>query len=150
MYKYSKLIIGTIFLFSVSFTFGQLTLQQQDSIAKSLAPVPNKAIVYIVRPTSFGFAIRMDINCDSTYIGTTGPKSYIYTVLSPGTYTFLSRSENKSFLEVSLEAGKIYYLEQEVKMGMIYARTKLKLADEEKGKKFLSKCQLDHTNKYTQ
>lgn len=122
--------------------------EQKDSTGKLLTAFPDKAVVYVIRPTSFAFAIRMDVKCDSVYIGTTGPKSYIYTVLTPGSYTFLSQSENKSFLEISLEAGKIYYLEQQVKMGIVYARTKLKLVDEEKGKSFLAKCKLDHTNQY--
>jgi len=142
-----KLILGVILLLLFIPTFGQ-TLQQQDSIAKSLVSIQDKAIVYVLRPTSYGFAIRMDVSCDTSYIGTTGAKSYIYTILSPGKYTFLSRSENKAFLDVTVEAGKTYYLEQQVKMGMIYARTKLNLVDEEKGKKFLAKCKLDHTNQY--
>ena len=128
MLKYSKLITGIVFLFFTSSAFSQLTLQQQDSIAKSLVPIQDKAVVFVIRPTAYAFAIRMDVKCDSVYIGTTGPKSYIYTVLSPGTYTFLSRSENKSFLEVSLEAGKIYYLEQQVKMGGDLCANKIKVS----------------------
>jgi hypothetical protein len=142
--KISLFLITWLF---ISAGFSQET-EPKDSTGKVLPAISDKAIVYIIRPSSLAFAIRMDVNCDSTYIGTTGAKRYLYTVLSPGKYTFLSRSENKSTLEVSLEAGKIYYLEQQVKMGMIYARTKLKLVDEEKGKGILSKCKLDHTNKY--
>jgi hypothetical protein len=133
----------------ISNGFSQQSLEQKDSIAKNISPIQNKAIVFVIRPTAFAFAIRMDVSCDTTYIGTTGPKSFLYTVLSPGSYTFLSRSENNAFLEVTFEAGKIYYLEQEVKMGMIYARTKLKLVEEEKGRKFLSKSKLDHSNQYS-
>ena len=145
-----KTFIVLFIILKASSTFGQLSLAQQDSVAKSLSPITDKAIVYVIRPTAYGFAIRMDVNCDTTYIGTTGAKSYIYTVLPPGKYTFLSRSENKSYLGVTLEAGKLYYIEQQVKMGMIYARTKINLVDEEKGKNFLAKCKLDHTNKYSQ
>ncbi|MFN8243317.1 MAG: DUF2846 domain-containing protein [Ferruginibacter sp.] len=146
MSKYFKKGIGLALLFVTNFLYAQLTPEQQDSIARNLAPLPDSAIVYIIRTSSLGFAIRMDVSCDSVYIGTTGAKTYIYTVLAPGTHNFLSRSENKFFLDVTVEANKIYYLEQQVKMGMIYARTKLNPVEEETGKKMLSKCKLDHTN----
>ncbi len=151
MTKYLKQLLVIIFLLIFNSSFAQISEQQpdRDSIAKALLPIPGRAIVFVVRPTSFASLIRMDVNCDTTYIGTTGPKRYVYTVLPPGKYTFLSRSQNKSFLEITVEAGKIYYLEQQVKMGAIYARTNLKLAEEADGKKFLAKCKLDHTNQYT-
>jgi len=58
MHKYSKLITGFFFLFFISSAFGQLSLQQQDSIAKSLVPIQDKAVVFVIRPTAYAFAIR--------------------------------------------------------------------------------------------
>lgn len=150
MRNYLKSMIWILGLLLTSTAWGQLSLDQKDSIARNLKPDSNKAIVYLIRPSVLGFAIRMDISCDSQYIGTTGAEKYIYTILDSGKHVFLSRSENKAWLDLVLEPGKIYYIEQQVKMGWIYARTKLKLLDEEEGKKILAKCKLDHTNLYGQ
>lgn len=128
---------------------GQGTLAQKDSIAKLLVPIEDKAIVYIIRPTTFGAIIRMNVECDSVHIGSTTAKRYIYTALSPGKHTLFSRSENKSTLEVELEAGKIYYINQQVKMGFFIAETGLMLLNEEDGKKYLNKCKLSKDNTYS-
>jgi len=128
-------------------TYSQ-TEKQKDSAARNLAPIENKAIVYILRPTSFGSAIRMNVHCDSTLIGTTNANSYLYLIVDPGNYLIRSKAENKSELPVTVEAGKIYYIEQSVKMGIVYARANLLLVDEEKGKKFMKKCKLAKSNEY--
>ena len=141
-----KHIITSALLLLPNALFAQLTLEQQDSIARNLSPLPDSAIVYIMRPDFLAMAIRMDLSCDSVYIGTTSPYRYIYTVLAPGTHKILSRSENKFYLDITVEANKIYYVQQQAKMGAFYARTKLNPVDEETGKKMLSKCKLDHTN----
>jgi len=113
-----------------------------DSVAKNLTPVEGKAIVYILRPSSMGTLIKIKIECNDRRIGSTKGKQYIYTMLDPGRHTFVSKSENRASLDVTLEAGKIYYIRQLVKMGALYARTGLELMDESNGKKALYSCKL--------
>jgi hypothetical protein len=122
--------------------------KEKDSITRNLSPIPGKAIVYIVRPTIMGFAVPMRLDCDSFQVGWIGAKSFLYTILDSGEHTFKALSENEFHLKVNLEAGKIYYMEQQVKMGIMYARTKLKLLTDEAGKKELSKCGLSNHNQY--
>ena len=122
---------------------------QMDSIAKSLVPVEGKAIVYILRPSKVAFVVKMGLKCDNVRIGGTKAGTYVYSVLEPGKHTFLSTSENQATLSVTLEGGKIYYIRQEVKMGLFFAETGLKLEDEQKGQKDLRKCQLARDNVYT-
>ena len=140
-----------IFIFTLSFisisTYSQ-NAKQKDSTARSLAPIENKAILYIIRPTSFGSAIKMNVHCDTTLIGTTNANSYLYTIVDPGSYVIRSKAENKSELPLTVEPGKVYYIEQSVKMGIVYARANLLLVDEEKGKKFMKKCKLAKSNEY--
>jgi hypothetical protein len=122
--------------------------KQKDSIVKSLAPIEGKAIVYIMRPTIMAFAITFQLDCDSFLVGWINAKTYLYTVLDPGEHVFKAQSENEFDLKLNLEAGKIYYLAQESRMGMLYSRNKLILLNETDGKKYLSKCTISNRNQY--
>ncbi len=123
-------------------------LAQKDSAAKSLTPIEGKAIVYILRPTSFGAIVEMGIDCDGAHIGSTHAQKYVYTILDPGKHNFTSKAENNYSFYVDLEPGKIYYIKQEVKMGFVMAETKLAIVSEEDGKKYLNKCKLSKDNVY--
>jgi len=61
----------------------------------------------------------------------------------------LAKSENKLSFELTVEAGKIYFIKQQVKMGFLFAQTGLKLMTEEEGRKLLSKCKLSTDNLIT-
>ena len=116
--------------------------------AKHLAPADGKALVFIVRPTIMAFAIPMRVDCDSFQVGWISAKTFLYTMLDPGTHTLKALAENEFHLDITLEAGKTYYFEEQIKMGFAYARTKLKLLEEAEGKKKLDKCSISGTNRY--
>jgi hypothetical protein len=122
--------------------------KQKDNITKSLVPLPGKALVYIVRPTIMAFAVPMRLDCDSFQVGWINAKTYLYTMIDPGEHIFISLSENEFHLKVNLEADKTYYIEQEIRMGLLYARTKLRLVGDEVGKKELGKCNISGHNRY--
>ena len=105
----------------------------------NITPPEGKSLVFIIRDAAFGFAIKMDVFIDEQPIGHTWAKSYLQAVLAPGHHTILSKSENKATLDLDVQAGLTYYVQQQIKMGALYARSKLVLFDEEKGKKKLSK-----------
>jgi hypothetical protein len=132
---------------SKKFTTKELR-KEKDSFAKSLTPIPDKAIVYIMRTSLFGMAIPLKLDCDSFEVGWIQSKTYLFTIIDPGEHVFKASSENEYTLKVSLEAGKIYYFDQEAKMGIAYARTKIKMIDEEEGKKYLLKCTVSKHNRY--
>lgn len=115
---------------------------------KNILPDPGKAVVYIVRPSIYAFAIPMRVDVDSFQVGWLPTKAFLYTILDAGEHNFSSRSENEFHLKLSLEPGKVYYIEEDAKMGWVYARTKLKVISEEAGKKELSKCGLSSSNRY--
>ncbi|GGB18427.1 DUF2846 domain-containing protein [Puia dinghuensis] len=123
-----------------------LSRKEKDKIARSLTPADGKALVYILRPSGFGALIKMGVRCDSVHIGSTGAGQYVYTMLDPGTHSLMSTAENKSSLNIMVEAGKIYYIRQQVKMGFAFAETGLKLEDDQQGQKDLKKCKLAKDN----
>ena len=114
----------------------------ENVVAKQLHASDNKAVVYIVRPSALGFAVKFTVNIDGQYIGATGGKRFIYAILDPGKHLIVSHAENKEELEVNLEANKTYYIEQIPTMGIVMARNKLKLLDEAEGLEKLERCKL--------
>ncbi len=115
---------------------------QFDSYARHLDPPAEKALVYVVRPSSMGQTVRFTVTCDGDSIGATGGGRYIYTLQEPGAHLFVSKAENKSELPIVLEAGKTYYLEQQIKMGLLTARANLERLDDVEGREKLEKCSL--------
>jgi len=53
----------------------------------------------------------------------------------------VSHAENDSQLSIEAKAGTNYYVWQEVKMGILYARNKLQHVPEEDAKKRIQKCE---------
>lgn len=115
---------------------------KQDAALKTFAEKPDVAGVYIYRNESMGGAVRMDVDVNGKPLGQTAAKTYFYTEVAPGKNTVTSKSENTDTLEIDTVAGKLYYVWQEVKMGVLYARTKLHLVSEEEGKKGVLESQL--------
>lgn len=101
---------------------------------------PDKALVYVIRPAKMGFAIKSFFLCDDEILGINRGSSYFFAHVNPGKHVFWSKSENVDALELEVEAGKTYYIQQRVRMGGFRARTKLEVLDEEKGKAALEKC----------
>lgn len=115
---------------------------EQDSKAKGLTPPAGKALVYIVRPSSVGFAVKFTVLCNNKYIGATGAQRFIYTIQDPGKYLFVGQAENKDELEITLEAGKTYYINQMPRLGVMMARNKLEVLNDTDGKEKLNECKL--------
>jgi hypothetical protein len=105
-----------------------------DTAAKAFSAPRDKAGVYIFRNEVFGAAIKLDVFLDGKWLGETASKTYFYVEVDPGRHTVMGKGENQS--EVSLEAlvGRLYYVWQEVKMGLLQPRNELKLVEEDVGR----------------
>jgi Protein of unknown function (DUF2846) len=115
---------------------------QQDAALKTFKTAPDKAGIYIYRNESMGAAVKMDVAVDGEPIGQTAAKTYLFKEVSPGKHTVTSSAENTDTLEVDVKQGTLAYVWQEVKMGLLYARTKLHLVTEEEGKKGVEETSL--------
>jgi len=95
-------------------------------IAQEITPAPeDKAVVYFVRTTSMGFAINFSYFDSTRLIGKFNGPKYIRYECEPGPHLFWARSENRDFIEAEVEAGKIYFIEANVKMGAVKAGVQL-------------------------
>lgn len=113
----------------------------EDAAAKQFAPVDGKSVIYVYRNESFGAAIKMDLDLDGKFMGTTVSKSYFRFVVDPGHHSVDSQ-KGTSKLDLDTEAGKVYYVWQEVKMGMWVAGSALHLEDAGKGQADVKECKL--------
>nr|WP_315468905.1 DUF2846 domain-containing protein [uncultured Undibacterium sp.] len=124
----------------------KMASQSEDAKAKTFATNPQQANVYVYRNEFIGAALSMAIELDGKEIGKTGPKSYFLLGLEPGHHTLVSKAENDSLLNLITEAGKNYYVWQEVKMGLLLARSKLQLMSEAEGQAGVRESKLLEVN----
>jgi hypothetical protein len=114
-----------------------------DAKAKTfVAPPGGQANIYVYRNETFGAAIKMPLLLDNQSIGDTGPHTFALRQVAPGKHTLVSKTENDPTLDIDAQAGKTYYVWQEVKMGAFAARSALHLVDEEKGEAAVKECKL--------
>lgn len=92
-------------------------------------PEAGKAIVYVVRPSSFGGLIRFNVFVDGqepeSEMGYTRSSQYIYFNLTPGQHKILSKAETWAETHVSAREGDIIFIQQEPTMGLVMARNSL-------------------------
>jgi Protein of unknown function (DUF2846) len=114
-----------------------------DAKAKTfVAPPAGQANIYVYRNETFGSAIKMPLLLDNQSIGDTGPHTYALRQVSPGKHTITSKTEKDATLDVDAQAGKNYYVWQEVKMGAFAARSALHLVDDQTGEDGVKQCKL--------
>ncbi len=102
----------------------------------------DKAMIYVLRSTMIGYKIHSKLAVDGNWVGVNRGKTYFYFPIEPGERFFCSESENQSYLALNVEAGKTYYLQQQVKPGVWKARTQLVVLDEDEAKKKLEDLNL--------
>lgn len=111
---------------------------------KKQHPVPeppaDKALVFVIRPTMWGNKIQTKLAVDGQWMGVNRGDNYFFFTLEPGEHHFCSDAENRSIVSLKVEAGKTYYLQQKIKVGLWKARNKLVALDEAAGKKGLAEC----------
>lgn len=108
---------------------------KQDAALKAFQVPADKAGIYVYRNESMGAAVKMDVIIDGQNIGETAANTYMYREVAPGKHTIASKAENTDTVEVDLKPGTLTFIWQEVKMGFMFARTKLNIVGEQEGKK---------------
>jgi hypothetical protein len=119
----------------------------QDASLKTFpAPAAGKAGVYVYRNETMGAAVRLNLAVDGQALGSTASKTYFYKELTPGKHSVTSYAENTDKLDFDAVAGKLYFVWQEVKMGLFAPRTQLKLMTDAEGKAGVAESKLAAPN----
>lgn len=113
--------------------------ESEKNPATAREPMPDKGIVYVVRPSRLGSKIQSKFAADGAWAGVNRGRSSFVLEMAPGEHFFCSKAENTSVLALNVEAGKIYFVEQKIKMGFMKARNQLALLTEKEGREKLGK-----------
>ena len=115
---------------------------QRDAELKTFSAPQEKSAIYVYRNESMSGAVKMPVTLDRKIQGDTAAKTYLYREVKPGHRQLVSKAENDSTLDIDTVAGKIYYVWQEVKMGIMYGRSKLQLVDDTTGQEGVKESKL--------
>jgi hypothetical protein len=77
----------------------------------------DKAVLVIIRTTSFGWGSVVDNYLDGKMIGQTQGKMFFITEVKPGMHYVISHADNTDTARLNFEAGKIYLLQQGIYPG---------------------------------
>lgn len=121
----------TAILFAGFVSIPALAQDTEVTEPPTFTPGNNEAVVYFVRPARVGGAINFFGFVDETPVGATRARDYTGAVVPAGERVIWARSGNVSAIRFTLEPGRTYYFEQEVKMGAMRARVSLEPMDEE-------------------
>lgn len=111
-------VVATLFLSGCA---GSSKYMVKSEAAPTGAP-SDKSVVYVMRPSGFGFAINFQIWDRDQFIGLSQAKSYFAYVCDPGRHLFIAIAENKVAVDANLAPGKSYYMITEARMGGWKAR----------------------------
>ena len=117
---------------------GKYTVKHEDKPRST--PDDGYALVYILRPSFSGSAVKMWAFADDQFLGVTHGYNYTFSQVPAGEHVLWSKSENISAIRITLEAGKTYYMRQRVRMGLFRAATLVEIVDEKDTEKMFKKC----------
>ncbi|MBD3322112.1 MAG: DUF2846 domain-containing protein [Chitinivibrionales bacterium] len=121
MFKSLRIVASLAVVVSVS-GCGLWTMSS-SSEKPSPKPRDNKAVLVIMRTTSFGFAATVNNYLDGKLIGQTQGKCYFFTEVESGEHYLTGKNENSRTHTINFEPGKIYFLQQAIYVGAWSART---------------------------
>lgn len=119
-----------------------MAVPERDISAKQFTPVPGKAVVYVYRNEHFGAAIKVPIVINNQTVGSTVAMSYFRIMLDPGPCVVECKAERDGKATFQVEAGKIYFFRQEMKMGFLAGACMMHLIPEVEGRQAIAECQL--------
>jgi hypothetical protein len=101
---------------------------------------PDRGLVVFYRAKNFkGGAIQFNVQHSDGVIGTLTNGSFLYKYLEPGQHTFWSQVISQDSVTLTVEAGKIYYVKGETKIGIHAGRPRLTQVSENEAKAELAK-----------
>jgi hypothetical protein len=110
-----------------------------ERAAKAFAPIPGKAQLYIVRPSSFGTAVLYQVAIDGRLLGSLPGETFLLATLEPGSHVVsFTNATSQENTTLQLEPGKNYFLRVGMHPGSMSNRARTKLVDEQEGRGLVS------------
>lgn len=102
---------------------------EADAKARLFQPVPDKAVVYLLRDHGDIFVQEVTVSVDGKDMGSTWPGSYFRWELEPGTHVLVSQTAPPAVLKLRTDPGGVYYVWQDINVGFLRKHTALRVVD---------------------
>lgn len=113
-----------------------------DQQAQSAKADADKALIYVYQTEPFSSTTGFEVSLDGKVAGKLSANTYHLWTVKPGEYEMVSLTRNNAKLKLNIEAGKRYYINQKVDVGIWVSRSQLHEVSEKEGKKAVSACKL--------
>ena len=117
---------------------------EKDTAAKEFNAPSDKGVVYLYRVgRAVGAAGTTSVQVNGNDAGAMGPGTFMRWELAPNEYVFSCKtSESSATVEIDVKPGKLYFIKQNVHIGINDSRVSMKEVDEATGKKVVSGSKL--------
>lgn len=97
----------------------QLPLTPEDLEARKFEPVPDKAVIYVVRSAPDFSSVQAQIRLGDKLLLKTYPGTYYRWEVPPGRHTIAGYAEDIGTITVEAERGRLYFVQQRVTRLMV-------------------------------
>lgn len=119
------------------------SVEEDLALKKFETPNEGKSGVYVYRDSFVGQLLKKSLFLDGAYIGESANKTFFYKEVEAGDHVLSTESEfSNNDLQFTAVAGKNYFFEQYIKMGVFVGGADLKEVPEFQGMKSVNDCQL--------
>jgi hypothetical protein len=117
---------------------------EMTEAAKNFEAPDDKGLVFLYRTGRMvGAAGAIEVSVNGQAAGGTGPGTFFRWELEPGSYTFHSSTgEASATVALEVEAGAVYFIEQNARMGLNTGRVSMEEVDAQRGRSQVSNMQL--------
>ena len=136
------LLLFSLMVFGCASTSNATTEKSEE--AKTFSAPDSKGSVFLYRTgRAVGAAGQLSVKVNGLDAGGTGPGTFFRWDLNPGTYTFLSSTgESSAVVQLEVEAGKVYFIRQDARLGIDSGRVTMQEVDSGKGENEVTGCKL--------
>ena len=143
--QFTKLLLVSLFMLNlISCAYVSKAPEEQNALAMEFQAPEGKGSVYLYRTgRAVGAAGQLLVKVNGNDAGGTGPGSFFKWDLSPGLYTFLSSTaESSATIQVEVNAGELYFIRQDARLGLSAGRVTMKQVNSTQGIKEVKNCNL--------
>jgi hypothetical protein len=97
-----------------------------EAQARLHQPVPDKAVIYLLRDRGDLFRFDIRVLLDGREMGSTAPNSYFRWEVPPGTHVIVSDTQPPAVLALDTQPGGLYYVWQDINVGFLRAESRLR------------------------
>jgi hypothetical protein len=104
---------------------------EESEAAKSFEAPEDRGVVFLYRTgRALGAANAIEVQVNGQAAGGTGPGTFFRWDLKPGTHSFYSRTgESSATVAIDVEAGQVYFIQQDARLGLEQGRVTLREVD---------------------